>query len=107
MTTVTQYLQKLAEMDELAAEFEEKTGLSMTDFRVLAIITKKSQTLTSLAQQRGVSQQAVGKMVRKLKAGGYIDIEICKRDKRERQISLAVMGGEMMDEGGQFLRSVA
>lgn len=62
--------------------------------------------LSELAMRAGVSQQAVGKLVRELERNGYIETAVTAEDRRARYVSLSGRGLALAREFEQIIQEV-
>lgn len=69
-------------------------------------IGRETLRLSELASRAGVSQQAVGKLVRQLELFGYLESRVPAEDRRSRQIALTKRGEALLEEFEEIAEAV-
>lgn len=77
-----------------AVRRETSEETTMSQFRVLALLSRGPQTLSVLARQRRVSLQAVGGQVQDLVERGWVQRTSDPRDRRQHFLELTDLGRE-------------
>lgn len=90
-----QLLTLLAPLNRLVireARAEVGEEITMSQFRVLALLADKPLTVSALAKTRHVSLQAMSELVQHLVAQGWLEREPDTRDRRQTLLSLTDAG---------------
>ena len=90
-----QLLTLLAPLNRLVireARAEVGEEITMSQFRVLALLADKPLTVSALAKIRHVSLQAMSELVQQLVARGWLEREPDARDRRQTLLSLTDAG---------------
>lgn len=83
----------------IAATYEERYGLSVTEWRVIAIIGRyPGLSATEVAQRSAMDKVAISRAVRRLLDQGRIEREHSDADRRARHLRLSPAGREIYDE---------
>jgi len=67
-------------------------GFKMADYRVLSQVTEDPEQLQDITARRGITQQATGKVMKRLTAFGFVKVGKEKDDKRAKSITITKKG---------------
>jgi len=83
----------------IAETYEQRFGLSVTEWRVIAIIGRyPGVSATEVAQRAAMDKVAISRAVRRLLDSGRIEREPNHADRRERHLRLTRDGRALYDE---------
>ncbi|HKL52119.1 MAG TPA: MarR family transcriptional regulator [Wenzhouxiangellaceae bacterium] len=83
----------------IARTYEQRFGLSVTEWRVIAIIGRyPGLSATEVAQRSAMDKVAISRAVRRLLDQGRIEREHNDADRRARHLHLSTVGREIHDE---------
>lgn len=83
----------------IAETYEQRFGLSVTEWRVIAIIGRyPGLSATEVAQRAAMDKVAISRAVRRLLDQGRIEREHNNADRRARHLHLSATGREIYDE---------
>ncbi|MGM0659445.1 MAG: MarR family winged helix-turn-helix transcriptional regulator [Pseudomonadota bacterium] len=83
----------------IAETYEQRFGLSVTEWRVIAIIGRyPGLSATEVAQRSAMDKVAISRAVRRLLDQGRIEREPSDADRRARHLHLSRSGKEIYDE---------
>ena len=83
----------------IAETYEERFGLSVTEWRVIAIVGRyPGLSATEVAQRSAMDKVAISRAVRRLLDHGRIEREHNNTDRRARHLRLSRSGREIYDE---------
>ncbi|MEX0915067.1 MAG: MarR family transcriptional regulator [Wenzhouxiangellaceae bacterium] len=83
----------------IAETYEQRFGLSVTEWRVIAIIGRyPGLSATEVAQRSAMDKVAISRAVRRLLEQGRIEREHNDADRRARHLRLSPSGREIYDE---------
>ena len=83
----------------IARTYQQRFGLSVTEWRVIAILGRYSgASATEVAQRSAMDKVAVSRAVRRLLEAGRIEREPNDADRRERHLRLTDAGRALHDE---------
>ncbi|MGK7296670.1 MAG: MarR family winged helix-turn-helix transcriptional regulator [Candidatus Wenzhouxiangella sp. M2_3B_020] len=83
----------------IARTYEQRFGLSVTEWRVIAILGRyPGASATEVAQRSAMDKVAVSRAVRRLLEAGRIEREPNDADRRERHLRLTEAGRALHDE---------
>jgi len=83
----------------IARTYEQRFGLSVTEWRVIAIIGRyPGLSATEVAQRSAMDKVAISRAVRRLLDQGRIEREHSDADRRARHLRLSEAGREIHDE---------
>lgn len=101
---------------DLARDFDQRTRQKCEDrghpkvrcvhAALIGHIGHESLRLSELAARAGVSQQAVGKLVRQLELIGYLESHVPAEDRRSRQVTLTARGAALLAEFEEIVAAV-
>jgi len=84
--------------DTIAATYRDRFGLSVTEWRVIAILGRHpGASATEVAQRAAMDKVAVSRAVRRLLDRGRIEREPSHADRRERHLRLSQAGRAIHD----------
>jgi DNA-binding MarR family transcriptional regulator len=90
---VEKFLHQLKIMDHREAAFRHLVDVvSMYEFRVLAMIANEPLILKSMANERAVAAQGIGRLVERLRQRGFVKVERNDRDRREKVVKITISG---------------
>lgn len=83
----------------IAETYERRFGLSVTEWRVIAIIGRyPGLSATEVAQRSAMDKVAISRAVRRLLEQGRVEREHSNADRRARHLHLSVAGREIYDQ---------
>ncbi len=82
------------------------TGLRHSHGYIVQRLLVAPRTATQLAEELGVSQQAVSKMVRELTARGLVEIVADTGDRRRRPVQLTTAGWQAVERARSARRAI-
>ena len=83
----------------IAETYEKRFGLSVTEWRIIAIIGRyPGLSATEVAQRSAMDKVAISRAVRRLLDRGRIEREHNDADRRERHLQLSSAGRAIYDE---------
>lgn len=78
-------------------------GLSAAHAPVFQAIAPEGSTITELAEYAGMTKQAMGELVRTIRAHGYVTVEPSPHDGRAKLVLLTESGWNVVDAGAQII----
>lgn len=103
-------------LSDLARDFDHRTRQKCEDrghpkvrgvhASLIGHIGHDTLRLSELAARAGVSQQAVGKLVRQLELTGYLESRVPDEDRRARQVVLTARGAALLAEFEEIIAAV-
>lgn len=81
-------------------------GFNMADYRVLNHVTDEPEQLQDITARRGITQQATGKVMKRLAGFGFVKIGIEKDDKRAKQITITNAGTNAKDKAIEIIEEI-
>ncbi len=100
----------------LARDFEKRTlekchergytQIRPSHFSVFSNIGQGTIRLTELAERAGITQQAMGKLVKEMEEEGYVARRIDESDKRARLIELTELGRRLVADNAEIVEEI-
>jgi DNA-binding MarR family transcriptional regulator len=94
----------LAALSKLRARGHE--GLTLAHTNLLAHLDVSGTRITTLAEQVGVSKQAIGNLVGELEAKGYVRREVDSHDRRAAVITYTLAGQKFLQDAHEVKREI-
>lgn len=94
----------LGALSKLRARGHE--GLTLAHTNLLAHLDVSGTRITTLAEQVGVSKQAIGNLVGELEAKGYVRREVDSHDRRAAVITYTVAGRKFLQDAHEVKREI-
>lgn len=93
---VRAYLDVLALGEPLLHQLWHASGTSLSQFRVLRLLSQRSQTAGSLAEDAGLPKSSISRILERLEQRGFIVREWDQADRRRVRIRLTAQGEEAL-----------
>lgn len=101
---------------ELARDFEKRTlekchargyrQIRRSHYSLFSNMGAGSIRLTELAEKAGITQQAMGKLVKEMEEEGYVQRSIDESDKRAKLIELTELGERMVADSAEIVDEI-
>lgn len=101
---------------ELARDFEKRalekchqrgyTQIRRSHYSLFSNMNSGSIRLTELAEKAGITQQAMGKLVKEMESEGYVRRQIDESDKRAKLIELTELGQRMVRDSMEIVDEI-
>ena len=105
---VDEFLNLKQRVDSAEAHFREmlKDECSIYEFQLLNFLRDGEMNLKQLSGRRYVNQQGIGRLCKNMEGRGLININVHKRDKREKLVSLTAKGKTVEEKARGLLSGV-